>query len=169
MAPPLEDIVPAFKLNGANFIVTGGAQGIGLASVRVICEAGGNVAVLDIREKPEDEFDSFAAKFNVKTFYVQADLTKQNQLESGFAKAVEHLGTVHGLVPAAGIAIDKPFVDQTWEEFTSIQEINVSLTYMYHINHNTQHQVDQKAESLPLPAHRLHRNLSSLHKYIAVS
>ena len=126
MAPPLEDIVPAFKLNGGNFVVTGGAQGIGLASARVICEAGGNVAVIDIQSKPEEEFESFASKFNVKTYYVQADLTQQGQLEAGFAKAVEQLGSVHGLVPAAGIAIDKPFLDQTWEEFTKIQEINVS-------------------------------------------
>lgn len=126
MAPPLEDIRPAFSLSGRNFIVTGGAQGIGLASARVICEAGGNVAVLDIQSKPEDEFNTFADKYSVKTSYFQADLTKQDELESAFAKALEHLGTIDGLVPAAGIAIDKPFVDQTWEEFTRIQEINVS-------------------------------------------
>lgn len=126
MAPPLENIVPAFKLNSNNYIVTGGAQGIGLASARVICEAGGNVAVIDIQSKPEDEFNEFASKFGVKTHYVQADLTQQDQLEAGFAKAVELLGSVHGLVPAAGIAIDKPFLEQTWEEFTRIQEINVS-------------------------------------------
>ena len=30
-----------------------------------------------------------------------------------------------GCVPSAGIAIDKPFIDQTWDEFTRIQEINV--------------------------------------------
>lgn len=126
MAPPLENIVPAFRLNNQNYIVTGGAQGIGLASARVICEAGGNVAVIDIQSKPEDEFTTFAEQFGVKTHYVQADLTQQDQLEAGFAKAVEQLGSVHGLVPAAGIAIDKPFLEQTWDEFTRIQEINVS-------------------------------------------
>ncbi|KAK5094984.1 hypothetical protein LTS08_008380 [Lithohypha guttulata] len=124
MAPSLEDIRPAFDLKGRNFIVTGGAQGIGFAAARAICEMGGNVAVLDIQEKPVDEFDTLSSHFGAKTFYVQADVVNEESLNRGFAQAVEHLGTVDGLVPAAGIAIDKPFVDQTWDEFTRIQEIN---------------------------------------------
>jgi sorbose reductase len=126
MAPPLENIRPAFELRGRNFIVTGGAQGIGFASARAICEMGGNVAVLDVQSQPVSEFGSLAKDFGVKTLFVQTDVTDQSSLESGFAKAVEGLGgRLDGLVPAAGIAIDKPFVDQTWDEFTKIQEINV--------------------------------------------
>lgn len=125
MAPPLENIGPAFGLKGKNYIVTGGAQGIGFASVRAICEMGGNVAVLDIQDKPaESEFHELSSKFGGKTFYFQTDVVSQQSLETSFAKAIESLGSLDGLVPAAGIAIDKPFVDQTWEEFTRIQEIN---------------------------------------------
>ncbi|KAK5087847.1 hypothetical protein LTR05_002062 [Lithohypha guttulata] len=130
MAPSLEDIRPAFDLKGRNFIVTGGAQGIGFAAARAICEMGGNVAVLDIQEKPVDEFDTLSSHFGAKTFYVQADVVNEESLNRGFAQAVEHLGTVDGLVPAAGIAIDKPFVDQTWDEFTRIQEINLAAKQM---------------------------------------
>jgi hypothetical protein len=36
--------------------------------------------------------------------------------------------SIDGGVAAAGIAIDKPFVDQTWDEFTRIQDINVGPT-----------------------------------------
>lgn len=128
MAPPLENIGPAFSLKGRNFVVTGGAQGIGFAATRAICEMGGNVAVLDIQEKPVEEFDKLSSTFSVKTFYHQADVVKEDSLRSAFQKAVESLGTIDGLVPAAGIAIDKPFVDQTWDEFTKIQEINVGQT-----------------------------------------
>lgn len=116
-----------FELRGRNYIVTGGAQGIGFASTRAICELGGNVAVLDVQLEPVAEFKSLASEFGVKTLFIQTDVTKQDSLEAGFAKAIEGLGgRLDGLVPAAGIAIDKPFVDQTWEEFTRIQEINVS-------------------------------------------
>lgn len=125
MAPPLENIAPAFSLKGHNFVVTGGAQGIGFAATRAICEMGGNVAVLDIQEKPVAEFETLSSTFGAKTFYFQADVVKEDSLRGGFEKAVENLGTIDGLVPAAGIAIDKPFIDQTWEEFTRIQEINV--------------------------------------------
>lgn len=92
---------------------------------------GGNVAVMDIQDKPVDdkEWSNLSQKFGAKTFYIQTDVTKQESLNSAFAKAIQELGSLDGLVPAAGIAIDKPFIEQTWEEFTRIQEINVSRLF----------------------------------------
>ncbi|EON97282.1 putative short-chain dehydrogenase reductase sdr protein [Phaeoacremonium minimum UCRPA7] len=90
---------------------------------------GGNVAVLDVQDKPTAEFYTLGSRFGVKTFYIQTDVTKQDSLIKGFEAALASLGTIDGCVPAAGIAIDKPFVDQTWDEFTRIQEINVRGTF----------------------------------------
>lgn len=126
MADEINAVRPMFELRGRNYLITGGAQGIGFAATRAICEMGGNVAVLDIQERPTEEFEGLASKFGVQTFYYQTDLAQQDSLNSGFAKARESLGTIDGCVPAAGIAIDKAFVEQTWEEFTRIQEINAS-------------------------------------------
>lgn len=125
MTDMVDDVRPMFELRGRNYIVTGGAQGIGFAASRAISELGGNVAVLDVQDKPVEEFYTLDIRFGVKTFYIQTDVTKQDSLTAGFEKARTALGTIDGCVPAAGIAIDKPFVDQTWEEFTRIQEINV--------------------------------------------
>ncbi|KAI1864470.1 uncharacterized protein JN550_008757 [Neoarthrinium moseri] len=130
MSYQLEDVRPMFELLKRNYIVTGGAQGIGFAVTRAICEMGGNVAVMDIQAQPVDpEFNRLSEKFGVKTLYIQTDVTKEQDLNAGFAKALETLGSIDGLVPAAGIAIDKPFIEQTWEEFTRIQEINVRGTF----------------------------------------
>lgn len=125
MADKLDDVRPMFELRGRNYIVTGGAQGIGFAATRAICEMGGNVAVLDIQSKPVEEFSTLPSKYGSKAVYIQTDVTKQESLTAAFDKAVEALGSIDGCVPAAGIAIDKPFVDQTWDEFTRIQDINV--------------------------------------------
>lgn len=116
-----------FELAKRNYIITGGAQGIGFAVTRAVCEYGANVVVLDIQEKPVEEFHALSAKYGVKTTYTQADMSQEDSLNVGIAKAIAALGTVDGIIPAAGIAIDKPFVEQTWEEFTRIQDINVSL------------------------------------------
>lgn len=126
MSYPLDDVRPMFELRNRNYIVTGGAQGIGFAVTRAICEMGGNVAVMDVQTQPVEEFQSLSQRFGVKTVYIQTDVTKQDSLNSGFEKALEELGSIEGLVPAAGIAIDKPFIEQTWDEFTRIQDINVS-------------------------------------------
>ncbi len=123
----LENVRPKFDLNGRNYIVTGGAQGIGFAVTRAICELGGNVAVMDIQQGPVADFYSLGKEFGVKTIYFQTDVGNEASLNRAFTAALSELSTIHGLVPAAGIAIDKPFVDQTWDEFTRIQEINVRL------------------------------------------
>ena len=124
-AARLENVRPLFSLQNRNYIVTGGAQGIGFACARAICEMGGNVAIMDVQDKPVPEYDDLA-KFGTKTLYIKTDVTKQESLTSAFNEALEKLGSIDGCVPAAGIAIDKPFVEQTWEEFNRIQEINVS-------------------------------------------
>ncbi|RBR11051.1 uncharacterized protein FIESC28_09196 [Fusarium coffeatum] len=130
MSPePLQNVRPMFELTGRNYIVTGGAQGIGFACTRAICEMGGNVAVLDIQDKPVPEFDTLAEKFSAKTVYIQTDVTSEQSINAAFDKILKEFGEIHGVVPAAGIAIDKPFLDQTWHEFTRIQEINVRGTF----------------------------------------
>lgn len=131
MSYPLEDVRPMFELRGRNYVVTGGAQGIGFAVTRAICEMGGNVAVMDIQDKPVDEkeWNSLSQKFGTKQVFIQTDVTKQESLNAAFARVVQELGSIDGLVPAAGIAIDKPFIEQTWEEFTRIQDINVGASF----------------------------------------
>ena len=120
----------SFELTNRTYIVTGGAQGIGFTICRAICEMYGNVAIWDIQDGPVDqqEFEVWSKIFACKTLYVQTDVTNQESLQAAFKKTLETFQTIDGCVPSAGIAIDKPFVDQTWEEFNRIQEINVSLT-----------------------------------------
>ncbi|KAK2695092.1 hypothetical protein QWA68_006087 [Fusarium oxysporum] len=125
----LHDVRPMFGLRGRNYIVTGGAQGIGFACTRAICEMGGNVAVLDIQKEPTAEFNTLSEKFSAKTVYIQTDVTSQESINAAFDKVLKEFETIDGVVPAAGIAIDKPFLEQTWEEFTRIQDINVRGTF----------------------------------------
>lgn len=122
----LQDVRPMFELRGRNYIVTGGAQGIGFACTRAICEMGGNVAVFDIQKQPVAEFNALSEKFNAKTLYIPTDVTSEDSINAAFDKVLAEFGSIDGVVPAAGIAIDKPFLDQTWDEFTRIQDINVS-------------------------------------------
>ncbi|KAH6954800.1 hypothetical protein DER45DRAFT_316018 [Fusarium avenaceum] len=125
----LQDVRPMFELRGRNYIVTGGAQGIGFACTRAICEMGGNVAVFDIQKQPVAEFNTLSEKFNAKTLYIPTDVTSEASINAAFDKVLAEFGSIDGVVPAAGIAIDKPFLDQTWDEFTRIQDINVRGTF----------------------------------------
>lgn len=102
-------------------------MGIGYAITKDICEMGGNVAVLDLRETPLEPVPELAKQFGVQTHYFQADVSDERSLQAGFDNAVKALGKLDGIVTAAGIAIDKPFVNQSWEEVNKIIQVNVSI------------------------------------------
>lgn len=87
---------------------------------------GGNVAVLDLRETPLEPVLELAKQFSVQTHYFQADVSNEQSLQAGFDNAVKALGKIDGIVTAAGIAIDKPFVNQKWEEVNKVIQVNVS-------------------------------------------
>lgn len=117
-----------FSLKGKSYIVTGGAMGIGFAITKDIADSGGNVAVLDLRSEPLEDVYGLA-KQGVKVSYHQCDVSSEQSLKSGFESAVQALGSIDGIVTAAGIAIDKPFVDQKWEEVDKVLQVNVSSSF----------------------------------------
>jgi len=59
----------------------------------------------------------------------RADVTQEKSLTDAFDKATKALGTIDGCVTAAGISLDKPFENQTWEEVARVQDINVLGTF----------------------------------------
>lgn len=104
-------------------------MGIGYAITRDICEMGGNVAVLDRRESPLEDVYGLAKRFNVKVEYFQADVSNEGSLKTAFDKAISALGRLDGIVTAAGIAIDKPFVEQGWDEVNKVIQVNVCASF----------------------------------------
>lgn len=122
-----EPRVNPMSLAGRTIIVTGGAQGIGLAVSSLIVQLGGNAVMVDVNA---DEVSTAAAAFDANRSMVEPG----NVVEAGFAdavvgRAVERFGAVHGLVNNAGVVrpamIDKMTLDQ-WQ-----QVLNVHLTGSY--------------------------------------
>src|SRR5690606_30962586 len=66
-----------FRLDGKAAVVTGGANGLGLAAVAALQAAGARVAVLDLAATDAGEFQ------------VQADVTDEAQIEAAFAAVAE--------------------------------------------------------------------------------
>lgn len=124
-----KDFASLLRLKGRNYVITGGAQGIGLAIGKAIAQVGGNIVAMDISlDKPKTEFPEFSGKFGVKAIYVQTDVTNEASLRAAFGRAVDAVGSIHGCVTCAGIAMEKPFEEHTWEEVRRIMDINVSCS-----------------------------------------
>jgi NAD(P)-dependent dehydrogenase (short-subunit alcohol dehydrogenase family) len=84
-------------LNGTSSIVTGGASGIGEATVRALAARGASVLVVDL----QDDKGEAVAK-SVGGGYVRADVTDPDQVIAAIDAALEH-GPLRTLVTAAGI------------------------------------------------------------------
>lgn len=117
------------SLKGRSVLVTGGGRGIGFAICKAIAQQGGNVAVLDALPEPVEEFHSLDKRYGIKTFFQKADVTKQQSLDSAFKSAVDTIGPLRGCVPAAGIAVDKPIGETSWEEALRVLEVNTLGTW----------------------------------------
>ncbi len=89
-------------LEGRTVLVTGGASGLGAATVDAIVEAGGRVVIADVDDRtrtPRQLVDDSAVRV------VRADVTDETAIERAIDVARREFGGLHGLVNAAGIAV----------------------------------------------------------------
>ncbi|QID17195.1 3-hydroxyacyl-CoA dehydrogenase [Nitrogeniibacter mangrovi] len=89
------------KISGSVFVVTGGASGLGLATVRLLVDAGACAVLVDVNEA-----DGLAAAQGLgeRVRFARADVTREDEAAAVFDLAVREFGAVHGLVNCAGVA-----------------------------------------------------------------
>jgi len=98
-------------------VVTGGANGIGLAAAKTLAAAGGEVWVFDLQgEEPEKVAAGFGARG------CGADVTQRASLEAAFAKA----GVPDVVVANAGIAPFRDFFETTPQDWDRALAVNLS-------------------------------------------
>jgi NAD(P)-dependent dehydrogenase (short-subunit alcohol dehydrogenase family) len=107
-------------------VVTGGASGIGLATAHALAAVGRPVAIWDLQEeRATDAAQAIAETHGVVTVGKAIDVRDTSSLAAAADVAVEAIGTVGGIVHAAGVsgAVDLPdLVDKTWD---AVIEVNL--------------------------------------------
>ncbi|EPE08052.1 short-chain dehydrogenase reductase sdr [Ophiostoma piceae UAMH 11346] len=117
------------SLKGRTIVITGAGRGLGLAFAFAVAEVGGNVAIIDLLDKPHDHFNKLQSEFNVKVKLYKSDVTSYATLEKTFGEIVTDFGRIDGLVTAAGICLDEPFLERGAESVARTMNINVLGTY----------------------------------------
>ena len=118
-------------LTGTSSIVTGGASGLGEASVRALAARGASVVVVDLQDERGE-----AVAASVGGGYVRADVTDAEQVAAAVTAAEEH-GPLRTLVCAAGIGWASRTVgrDGTYESahdlaaFRKVIDVNLVGTF----------------------------------------
>jgi NAD(P)-dependent dehydrogenase (short-subunit alcohol dehydrogenase family) len=106
-----------FGLSGKQAVVTGGANGIGFATAKLLAANGASVAIFDLeREDPEN----VAAQIGGSGFVV--DVTSRESIDSAFAAA----GTPDIVIANAGIAAEADLMEQSTEAWERTLSVNLS-------------------------------------------
>ena len=82
-------------------LITGGASGLGLAVAKRLLDAGGEVAILDI--KPEQNRATVAA-LGPRAHFFETDVSSESQVDSAVTAVASTLGEITLTVNCAGIA-----------------------------------------------------------------
>ena len=116
-------------LEGRAAIVTGGAQGIGLAIARRLSEEGAAVVVADIDEERSREA---AAELpgNGLAIGVACDVTVPEQVEALLARAREELGGLDVMVNNAGITRDATMKKMPVKDFDAVIAVHLRGTWL---------------------------------------
>lgn len=121
------------RLKGKVAIVTGGAQGIGLATARRFLEEGAIVAICDVRKPAVDAaVDELKATEAGLASHVEGhvvDVTKRLQIDAMVERVKARHGRLDVLVNNAGITMDARLQKMTDEQFDQVIAVNLKGTY----------------------------------------
>jgi NAD(P)-dependent dehydrogenase (short-subunit alcohol dehydrogenase family) len=85
---------------GKTALVTGGASGLGAATVRALATRGANVVICD---KAKDIGEALAKELGKAALFVETDVTDEEQMQGAADRAASTFGGLHIAVGCAGI------------------------------------------------------------------
>lgn len=118
------------QLKGKTALVTGGASGLGAASVRMIANAGGNAIILDLNRELGERL---ASTLQPAARFVQADVSDPLEVESAVEAAFESYGALHVAINCAGIGDPQRVLGKSGpadlDRFAAVVRINLIGTF----------------------------------------
>jgi 3-hydroxyacyl-CoA dehydrogenase/3-hydroxy-2-methylbutyryl-CoA dehydrogenase len=118
------------KIEETVALVTGGASGLGEATVRVLVGAGGRAVIVD---RPQSAGAELARTLGARVTFAPADVTSGEEVAAAVKHAADTFGTVHIAVNCAGVgAAMRTLTKQgpmPLEMFSKVVEINLIGTF----------------------------------------
>ncbi|MGG0657341.1 SDR family NAD(P)-dependent oxidoreductase [Rummeliibacillus pycnus] len=111
-------------------IVTGGASGLGEATVSRLVEKGAKVVIFDLNEEKGKEL---VGQFGDKVQFALVNVADQESVQKGIQQAIDAFGAIHVCVNCAGIGKPAKTIGRkgvmALEDFTKIINVNLIGTF----------------------------------------
>lgn len=114
------------KLAAKVAIVTGAAQGIGLACAQRLVREGARVMLVDVRP----EGDAAAAQLGADARFFRADVGVKAEVDAMLAATLDAFGRVDILVNNAGVTHAASFLDLAEDDFDRVLRINLKSMFL---------------------------------------
>ncbi|MGI4874118.1 MAG: SDR family oxidoreductase [Janthinobacterium lividum] len=119
------------RLAGQFALVTGASSGIGAAVAKALAANGAGVVVNYIgNPEAADAVVKDITDAGGTAIALQADVSKEDQVQAMFQQAIQHFGTLHIVVANAGIQVDSKFVDMTLGQWQKVIDVNLTGQFL---------------------------------------
>jgi NAD(P)-dependent dehydrogenase (short-subunit alcohol dehydrogenase family) len=117
-------------LEGMKAVVTGSTSGIGAAIAELLAKEGAEVAVVGRNETKGAEVANRIVSSGGNAFYIKADVSKANSVDSMISAALKKMGTVDILVNNAGVQALGSVTEMSEEDWDFVFGTNVKGTFL---------------------------------------
>ena len=124
------DAATAFSLKGQTAIITGGARGIGAAVAKGMAQSGAHIALFD---RDADAVQLLANQLSEQGFTAHGytvDVTDEHSVEAAMQAVVERSGRIDCLFNNAGLAIRKPSLDLSLDDWNKVLDVNLTGVFL---------------------------------------
>lgn len=105
-------------------VVTGGASGIGLATVKAFLEKGVKVVIADYNAEAGSEVEQQFKETNENVLFVQTNVAEEQSVKKAVKTAVDTFGQLDIIFNNAGVGIQKPTHELTDEDYKRVIAVN---------------------------------------------
>lgn len=124
-------IIEKMRLDGKKGFVTGAARGIGKSTATAFAEAGADIAIVDLDIKEaEKTVKELEEKTGKKVIAIGTDCTNQEQVNAMVQQVIKELGGLDFCHNNAGICINAPAEEMTYEQWYKVININLNGIFL---------------------------------------
>ena len=113
------------RLNNKVALITGAAQGIGLATALKFAQEGAHVVICDIKQASVDAAVDAANALGVRAQGFVVDVTQRDMVDAVVADTLAEFGAIDIMVNNAGITQDARLQKMTLEQFDRVIDVNL--------------------------------------------